>query len=248
MCCMRPLDGAESSSISASPYSNSAIQVSHTKGHNLLFNFYDRIKSLEEAILIIVNAFGKSDIIAVKRKCCYAKRTDTCILATNFMVEVLFASEKVRRSALSSGLPCKDIILMPKPLMPADRAYLVVDFFDLPLESIGAADKRVRQDVLGLNAMIGDFTLEDVSFTTIEGVYDCTARVVLSTKVTVSFTQLAYSISCSSTGTEKLHIKKVYICYAFCHTCKLLDDHEAKDCATLSSPKESASDTSSPDQ
>lgn len=217
------MQGSSYRRIQAVAYSANQEQVSNTDEPALLFNFMNIVSSLEEATQIIVEAFGRHTIVSVKRQLCQ--------LNDWFKVEVLFTSEKARDAALMSGVTHKGRLIKPKPLFPIFRGYLVVDISDLPIESSSAADYRIRQSILHQNAALQDFKVEDVILNTTGGVYNNTARAVLSIKVKTNLVQVAQTIQITYNGNPShFHLDNVYACYAFCYRCKKLDDHEKNDC------------------
>ncbi|ORY92133.1 hypothetical protein BCR43DRAFT_497846 [Syncephalastrum racemosum] len=226
-CTRNNMDGCTYRNVEAVPYSTNQDQISNSEEPALLFNFKDIVSSLEEAAQIIVESFGKPTVVAVKRQ--------LCNLNDWYKVEVLFATKETRHAALLNGISHEDMIVKPKPLMPVHRGYLVVDIVDLPTEPIAAADTRIRQGILGPNTQLQDFEVEDIILNSTGGVYNSTARAVLSIKITTTLTQTAQNVRLSYRESKgRIRLDKVYVCYAFCRRCKKLDDHEEVDCAVIS--------------
>ncbi|ORY93429.1 hypothetical protein BCR43DRAFT_517656 [Syncephalastrum racemosum] len=114
---------------------------------------------------------GLSEIAAVKR------RHSTISLC--LMLEIRFASDKTRRTALIRGVVHEGTIVKPKPLVLGHRASLVLNIRDLPIEPIAAADMHLRQGIMGKLAGVGGFTLKEVILNTMDGVYNSTVRAIL---------------------------------------------------------------------
>ncbi|ORY93430.1 hypothetical protein BCR43DRAFT_507815 [Syncephalastrum racemosum] len=209
--------------VQAIQYSNNRKLTSNGEEGVLLFDFKNLVSSLQEATQVLVKAFDNDAIVAIKRQRC-----DQYDL---FRIEVLFASKVARHAALLRGVTYKGMSVKPKPLAPSHRGYLVVDISDLPTERSTAADAHIRQGILPSLARLPNFKLVDVILNRTQGIYNGTARIVLSIKITGSLAATAQDIRFTYRESEnQIEFDKLYVCCAFCSRCKKLDDHEADDC------------------